>query len=104
MIRVYGSPLCPDCVAFEENLNRYEIPYEFTDITSAIPNLKEFLHLRDHDPAFDEVKKNGSVGIPAVVREDGSVTTDWQAVIRDAGFEPVENQGAACDVNHRGNC
>lgn len=106
MIRVYGSPLCPDCVAFKNNLDADAIPYEFIDITSAIPKLKEFLNLRDHDPVFDQVRKNGSVGIPAIVKEDGTVTTDWQKVIREAGFQPVENPdaGEACSLDHPGNC
>lgn len=105
MIRVYGSPLCPDCVEFRKNLDTYQIPYEFTDITSAIVKLKEFLNLRDHNPAFEKVKENGSVGIPAIEREDGSVTVDWQSVIHEAGYTPLENTaGASCSLDHKGNC
>lgn len=106
MIKVYGSPLCPDCVEAKANLDADQIPYEFIDITASIPKLREFLNLRDHDPAFLPVKENGSVGIPAIVKDNGQVTVDWKSVIREAGFEPFENQstGNACSLDHKGNC
>lgn len=106
MIRMYGSPLCPDCVEAKANLNQYHMQYEFIDITSAIPKLREFLNLRDHNPAFDAVKENGSVGIPAIVKEDGSVTTDWKSVVREAGYKPFEisDKGTSCNLDHKGNC
>ena len=44
--------------------------------------MKEFLRLRDTSPVFDEAKKNGSIGIPCFVLEDGTVTLDP----KDAGL------------------
>jgi glutaredoxin-related protein len=41
-------------------------------------NLKAFLRLRDTNPAFDEIKRNGFVGIPAIVMEDGEIELDWE--------------------------
>lgn len=73
MIRLYETPLCPDCIAAKKELKEKEIPYENIDITETIINLKEFMKLRDRHPAFDEVKKKGQVGVPAFVKEDGSV-------------------------------
>ena len=35
--------------------------------------MKEFLRLRDSSPVFDVCRENGSIGIPAIVRGDGSV-------------------------------
>ena len=38
--------------------------------------LKAFLKLRDNHSAFDDVKKNGYIGIPALVLENGNVVLD----------------------------
>lgn len=73
MIRLYETALCPDCIVAKKELKEKEIPYENIDITETIINLKEFMKLRDGHPAFDEVKKKGQVGVPAFVKEDGSV-------------------------------
>ena len=51
MIKIYGMPTCPDCVA-----------------------------VRDTHPAFDAVKKHGGIGIPCFVKEDGTVTLDPREV------------------------
>ncbi len=106
MLKVYGSMLCPDCVNLKKNLDEYQIGYEFTDICVSMKNLKEFLKLRDGNELFDDVRKNGMVGIPAIMREDGSTTLDWKNLIREFGHEPVEEDTgiAACDLNHRENC
>lgn len=79
MITVYGSPHCPDCVRCKESFDANGIAYEFTDITGSMPNLKAFLKRRDTDPVFAEAKNEGRVGIPALLREDGTVTLDWEA-------------------------
>ena len=39
--------------------------------------MKEFLKLRETNPLFDTVKEDGGIGIPCIVREDGTVTLDW---------------------------
>jgi glutaredoxin-related protein len=104
MIKVYGSMNCPDCTAFKKNLDTYAIPYEFVDINLNMPNLKAFLKLRDHNALYDAVKENGSVGIPTVQFEDGSLSLDWEKVIRDAGKEVIPSSGEACSLDHKGNC
>lgn len=73
MIRLFETPLCPDCIVAKKELKEKEIPYENIDITETITNLKEFMKLRDEHSAFDEVKKKGQVGVPTFVKEDGSV-------------------------------
>ena len=40
--------------------------------------MKEFLVIRDREPVFAEVRQKGSIGIPCIVREDGSVTLSWE--------------------------
>ena len=80
MIKVYGMPSCPDCAFVKEQLLGREAEFDYVDIGSHVRLLKEFLQLRDHDPAFAEVKKHGKAGIPCFLKEDGSVTLDPEAV------------------------
>ena len=67
-MKIYGTDLCPDCVEAKKN-----IPYDYVDITASIGNLKAFVKMRDEEPAFDEAKKAGAVGVPAFVLDDGEI-------------------------------
>ncbi len=77
MIKIYGSMLCPDCVKCREDLDRAGIAYEYLDFAESLLHLKEFLKIRETSPLFEDVKKNGSIGIPCLMKEDGSITLDW---------------------------
>lgn len=78
MLKIYGSMLCPDCVQCREALDRAGVAYEYHDFSGDLRSLKEFLNLRDHDSAFAEVKAEGRIGIPCILRENGSVTLTWE--------------------------
>lgn len=78
MLKIYGSMLCKDCVQCREDLDAAGVGYEYLDFAENLRSLKEFLAIRDTNPIFDEVKGNGSIGIPCIVREDGTLTLDWQ--------------------------
>lgn len=78
MLKIYGSMLCPDCVQCREDLDRAGVRYEYLDFSENLGNLKAFLKLRDEKPLFDEIRKAGKIGIPCILREDGSVTLDWE--------------------------
>ena len=73
MIRIYGMSTCPDCTYVEKQIEGNG-NYEVIDIGQHVRNLKEFLRLRDTDPAFAAVRRVGTVGIPCFVLDDGSVT------------------------------
>ena len=77
MLKIYGSMLCPDCVQCREELDRAGIAYEYLDFSENLLALKEFLALRDSLALFDPVREKGGIGIPCIVRPDGSVTLDW---------------------------
>ena len=77
MLKVYGSMLCKDCVECVDDLKKAEVEFEFLDFADSLLNLKEFLKIRDENPLFGVVREKGSIGIPAIVKEDGSVTLDW---------------------------
>ena len=78
MLKIYGSMLCPDCVDCCADLDYTNIQYEFLDFAASLKNLKEFLAIRDREAVFDDVRQKGSIGIPCIVREDGSVTLSWE--------------------------
>lgn len=78
MLKVYGSLLCPDCVACKAAFEEKGIAFEYHDFGSELPALKAFLAIRDTDPLFEDVKKSGKIGIPCILREDGSVSLDWE--------------------------
>ena len=73
MPKVYGSMLCSDCVEAKEYFEKVNYKYEFVNITESMQNLKEFLSLRDDRKEFEEIKKLGYVGIPAILTDDNKI-------------------------------
>ena len=82
MLKIYGSMLCKDCVECVQDLKSKNLEFEFCDFADSLLYLKEFLKLRDGNPLFDGVREKGSIGIPAIVKEDGSVTLDWDEFLK----------------------
>lgn len=78
MLIIYGSLQCPDCVQCLQDLDKAGIAYEYKDFSQDLRNLKAFLSLRDHEPVFVPVKEGGTIGIPCILKPDGTVTLDWQ--------------------------
>ena len=76
MLKIYGSMLCPDCVKCREALDRAGIEYEYLDFADDLKNLKEFLALRE-GALFSDIRREGKIGIPCIVKENGQVTLDW---------------------------
>ncbi len=104
MLKVYGSDLCPDCVACKAALDASEVAYDFVNVTESMRNLKEFLKIRDTDSAFDDARKKGYVGIPALVSEDGSITLDWEAYLKENKLNNSANlkTESACRIDGTG--
>lgn len=78
MLTIYGSMQCPDCVRCRKDLDEKGVAYLYLDFSDSLRNLKAFLSIRDTDPRFVAVKEQGSIGIPCIVKEDGSVTLSWE--------------------------
>ena len=76
MLTIYGSMLCKDCVRCREDLDRAGVEYVYKDFADDLANLKIFLNLRENS-IFDPVKEQGSIGVPCIVRPDGTLTLDW---------------------------
>lgn len=81
MLKIYGSMLCPDCVQCREDMDRAGVAYEYLDFADSLKNLKEFLQIRDESALFDELKRDGRIGIPCIVREDGEILLDWEELM-----------------------
>lgn len=96
MTKVYVMATCPDCFQVKEQLKNNP-EYQLIDIGEHVLNLKEFLRLRDSNPAFDSVKANGSVGIPCFVTEDGTISFSMDDIIIDKTTE-----GASCSLDGKG--
>ena len=54
----------------------------FLDFADSLLYLKEFLAIRDGNDQFNAAREKGSIGIPAIVKEDGSVTLDWDEFLK----------------------
>ena len=78
MIKIYGSMLCKDSVQCREELDKAGVSYAYMDFADDLLFLKEFLAIREKNPLFDLVREKGGIGIPCIVKEDGSVTLDWE--------------------------
>ena len=83
-MKVFGSKMCPDCVEMRKAFDAEGVGYEYFDITEDLKNLKEFLKIRDLDAEFAKIRGSGGIGIPAVQKEDGSWTLDWQSFVKNA--------------------
>ncbi len=77
MLKIYGSMLCPDCVQIRKDLDAAGVQYDYRDFSDSLLNLKEFLALRDSHPVFADVRREGRIGIPCIVKEDGTITLEW---------------------------
>lgn len=68
---LFVSSLCPDCPPAIEMVEKSGLKVSILDITESMRNLKIFLKYRDKCEYFDEIKKNGSVGVPTFMVGDG---------------------------------
>ena len=82
MLKIYGSMLCKDCLECVEDLKKANVEFDFLDFADSLLHLKEFLAIRDGNDQFNAAREKGSIGIPAIVKEDGSVTLDWDEFLK----------------------
>lgn len=103
MLRIYGSEMCPDCIACKANFDVYGVGYDYIDINASLQNLKAFLQLRDSDPVFNQCRKNNTIGLPALINEDGTVFLNWEKYLEEKGHEVLDLSAAkACSLSRKG--
>ena len=61
MIKMYVMHTCPDCEYVEKQVEGNP-NFEVIDIGKHVRNLKQFIKLRDTNPAFDEAKAVDDLG------------------------------------------
>ena len=81
-MRIYGTMQCPDCVECCKDLDASGIHYTFLEFSDNLKNLKEFLKIRDGSDLFDDARASGKIGIPCLIREDGSFTLEWEEFLK----------------------
>ena len=101
-ITMYGAAICPDCVEAKAILDKREdIEMDFKNITESTKTLKEFLAYRDNDELFANVIREGKIGIPFFILEDGKKTFDIFDYIDIEKPQQVKN---ACSIDGNGQC
>ena len=80
-VTVIGSHLCPGTLCAIQKLKEADADLSFVNISAALADLKTFLAIRESDALYDEVRKNGGIGIPLFVLEDGTRTLDLEKVL-----------------------
>lgn len=95
MIKVYSMPSCPDCAFLKD---QYDERFEVIDIGSHVKLLKEFMAIRDNNPLFEELKKDGKLGIPCFQMEDGTITLKPE----DVGLI-ARSEGESCSIEDHKN-
>ena len=107
MIKVFVMQTCPDCASIKQQAQG-DPRFQLIDIGEQARNLKEFLMLRDNNPAFNSVRQRGSVGIPCFVLEDGTITfSQEEAFLALGNTSPTAedgtmNEGASCSIDGKG--
>lgn len=98
MTKIYVMETCPDCTQIKRQAK--ERPdFQLIDIGEHVKNLKEFIRLRDSRPEFDAAKREGSLGIPCFLHDDGSITFEAADFVTE---EPIV--GTACSLDKKGGC
>lgn len=101
-IKMYGAAICPDCVEAKAILEKHkDIELDYKNIIESTIMLKEFLSYRDNDEMFVNVIKEGRIGIPFFILEDGTKTLDIFDYLDIEKSKKVVN---SCSIDGSGNC
>ncbi len=73
-LTLIGSHLCQDTLYALNKLKDCGAKIDFQNISASFPALKMFLNARENNEKFREVKRNGGIGIPFMIFEDGTET------------------------------
>lgn len=80
-VKVIGSHLCPDTLYALCKLSEKHADVEFKNLSASLPDLKEYLAVRETNPMYEEVKAGGGIGIPFFALEDETSTMDLDEVL-----------------------
>lgn len=80
-IIMFGTNACPDCTEAVRVLDEKQAQYTYLEFSESTANLKRFLKLRDTEAIFDDVKKDGKIGVPCFKLSDGTLTLNLEEVL-----------------------
>lgn len=80
-ITIIGSHLCPVTLYALNKLIDKKASVDFKNLSADLKDLKAYLAARESEPAYEAVKRNGGIGIPFFVLEDGTKTLDLDEVL-----------------------
>ena len=75
-MKLYVSHLCPECPPVLEFVKENGMDMTVVNITGSMPELKEFLKLRDTRPEFAERRAKVYVGVPGLLTDDDKILFD----------------------------
>lgn len=80
-VTVIGNHLCEDTRKALELLKEKNVEVEFFNLSEDLSALKKYLHYRETESMYEEIRKNGGIGIPFIVLEDGTKTFDVNEIL-----------------------
>lgn len=84
-VTVVGSHLCEDTRNALVILKEKSVEVEFFNLSEDLSALKKYLQYRETESMYEEVRKNGGIGIPLLVLEDGTKTFDVNEILNRLG-------------------
>lgn len=79
-LTIYGSHLCQDTLYALMKVKDAGAAVEFHNISAVLPDLHEFMILRQTDPVYTDVSSE-RIGMPLFICEDGSKTLSLSQVL-----------------------
>lgn len=80
-VKVIGSHLCPDTLYALCRLREDNVDMDFKNLSASLPDLKEYLAVRENNALYEAVRAGGGIGIPFFELEDGTTTMDLNEVL-----------------------
>ena len=78
---VIGSHLCPDTLYALCKLTEKQADIDFKNLSASLPDLKQYLAVREQNEMYESVRRAGGIGIPYFELEDGTGTLDLNEVM-----------------------
>ena len=80
-VTVIGSHLCPDTLYALCKLTEKLADIDFKNLSASLPDLKQYLEVREQNEMYESVRRAGGIGIPYFELEDGTGTLDLNEVM-----------------------
>lgn len=79
---VVGSHLCEDTKNTLMTLKEKDIEVKFFNLSEDLSALKKYLQYRETEVMYEEIRRNGGIGIPLLILEDGTKTFNIDDILK----------------------